>query len=497
MYTDMEMWRDIRRRVLVDGESKRSVMRHYGIHYQTLEKILRHSEPPGYRMERLRGKPKLGPFVDVVASILEADKTAPRKQRHTAKRIFDRLRDEYGYSGGYTVVRQAVHDLRRQRQEVFMPLAHDPGTAQVDFGFAKIDFPGGRQKVALFVMTLPYSDALFICAFPHECTEAFQQGHVWAFEYFGGVPKRISYDNSKIAVITVGQGRERRLTDDFIRLQSHHLFKEHFCLVRRPNEKGHVETHVSFARNNFLVPVPYLDDYAALNWYLLDCCEKDLQRRLRGKQKLKAELLAEEKAFLLPLPKQRFEARRIEKTRANSLSLVRFHCNSYSVPTEYAYREVTVVGGIDEVKLIVGHKLVARHPRSWDKEGHFFDPVHYLRLLERKPGAIDVAKPLQNWDLPECFDVLRRRMENGPSGLRDYIKVLRLLEKATKSELAKAIEKALSIGAADSEAIRLILETQKQPETTLFSLDGRPHLKSVVVADVDLGMYQSLTGAMS
>src|SRR5262245_55314999 len=247
VFTDMEKWAEIRRRVLVDGQSKRSVCREFDIHWDTLQKILSHSAPPGYRRTAPRPRPKIDPFVGVIRQILEDDKQAPKKQRHTARRIYERLRDEHGYSGKLTIVKQAVAELRRRSAEVFVPLAHRPGEGQVDFGEAEITLDGQPTKVALFVMTLPYSDTLFVTAFPRECTEAFLEGHVRAFAFLGGVPRRISYDNSKIAVAKVTGGRSRTLTEAFIRLRSHHLFEAHFCRVRRANEKGHVETLIGYA----------------------------------------------------------------------------------------------------------------------------------------------------------------------------------------------------------------------------------------------------------
>lgn len=495
MYTDMEMWRDIRRRVLADGESKRSICAEYGIHFQTLEKILRHPEPPGYRMAAPRPKRKIGPYLPIIHDILEKDKKAPRKQRHTAQRILDRLVSEHGYDGGYTAVKEAVRSYQQRTAEVFMPLSHPPGEAQADFGYAEIDLAGVRTKIALFVMTLPYSDAIFVCAFPRECTETFQEGHKRAFEFFGGVPSRISYDNSKVAVIAIGKGRQRKLTDGFLRLQSHYLFVEHFCLVRRPNEKGHVETLIGFARRNFLVPVPEVEGIEPLNERLAQCCRADMTRTLRGKECPKEELLAEERGSMRPLPATRFEAHRVEEARANSLSLVRFDRNDYSVPMEFAHHPVAAVGTIDQVRLVVNGRLAARHERSWGKERVFYDPVHYLALLERKPGALDFARPMAGWELPPCFDVLKRRLENdlGDRGTREYIKVLRLLENTTAPQLARAVERALAVGAPSVDAIRLILEHNRQAPIALFSLDSHPHLKDVRVPGPDLSAYAGLT----
>ena len=166
----------------------------------TLKKILSHEEPPGYRQSEPRPKRKLEPFLPIIHQILKDDRQAPKKQRHTAQRIFERLRDEQGYLGGQTVVKDAVRAWKQSHQEVFLPLTHPPGEAQVDFGEATIRLAGLEVKVALFVMTLPYSGAIFIQVFPRECTETFLEGHRRAFEFFGGVPKRISFDNSAIAV---------------------------------------------------------------------------------------------------------------------------------------------------------------------------------------------------------------------------------------------------------------------------------------------------------
>ena len=200
--TDMELWSEVRRRVLTGEISKRAACREYNIHWRTLPKMLQHSEPPGYRREKARPS-KLDAFLPVIEEILTSDRKVHRKQRHTAKRIFERLRDEHDYDGGETIVKDAVRALKLQSREVFLPLSHRPGEAQVDYGFADVYVDGQLTKVALFVMTLPYSDALFIQAFPRECTESFLEGHKRAFEFFGGVPTRISYDNSKITVAKI------------------------------------------------------------------------------------------------------------------------------------------------------------------------------------------------------------------------------------------------------------------------------------------------------
>jgi transposase len=494
VFTNMEQWAEIRRRVLTGEITKREACREYDLHWQTLKKILASPEPPPFRPKVPRAKPRLGPFLPVIHRILEADRQAPKKQRHTAERIFQRLRDEHGYLGCASIVRSAVAEWKRTQAEVFVPLAHPPGEAQMDFGHAEVVVAGEPVTAAVFVLTLPYSDAFFVRAFPKECTESFQDGHVRAFDYLGGVPTRISYDNSKVAVAAVTGHRGRTPTREFLRLASHYLFAYRFCRVRRPNEKGHVEAMVGFARRTFLVPVPQAESWEALNAELVRRCEADLGRRLRGKDRPKGELLAAERASLRPLPANGFEPRRVELAQANSLSLVRFDGNDYSVPTAYAHQPITVVGGLDEVRLVCRDRLVARHRRHWGSEHVTFDPVHYLALLERKPGAFDHARPLAEWDLPESFAVLRRRLEAawGESGVRHFIQVLRLLEKCSLGELTAAVERALAIGATTADAVRVLLEVTREAPVRLFRLDGRPHLAGVTVPRPDLAAYRAL-----
>ncbi len=491
MYRDMEQWTRIRIRVK-EGESKRQILRETGMHWRTLEKILSHSAPPEFG-RRVWLKPKIGPFLERITSILRSDTSLPKKQRHTAKRIFERIREE-GYQGGYTAVKDTVRVLKRQLGEVYVPLIHRPGEAQVDFGYALVKVDGILRKVAFFVMALPYSDSFFVAAYERECTETFQDGHVRAFEFFGGVPHRISYDNSKICVANILGGRDRGLTDGFLQLQSHYLFNHHFCLVRRPNEKGVVENTVKYVRLNFFVPVPEVSDLEELNGFLLERCESDLERRLRGKAGTKAQLLEEDQAAFLKLPPGPFDASRKTSTTVNSLSLVRFDCNDYSVPVCYAHRPVVVKGYVNWVRVCKNDQVIAEHPRIWDKEKVLFNPVHYLALIEQKPGALDYARPLEDWDLPECFSELRVRLEaelNG-CGAKEFIQVLRLLEKYSLPRLTKAVQEGLRVRAHKCDAIAQFLYPDEKWRPATFRLDGREHLKGVKVDKPDLDAYQSL-----
>jgi transposase len=473
---------------------RREAAKKYNLNFRTIQKILSREEPPEQRKKTERAKPVIGPFVPIIHQILEADKKVHRKQRHTGKRIFERLREEHGYTGGITVVRDEIRRYKQSTAEVFMPLAHPPGHAQFDFGEAQAVYRGRTIKVMFCVMSLPYSDAFFCQAFPRECTETFQAGHVRALEFFGGVPQRISYDNSKIAVAKIVGRRGRTPTREFLRLQSHYLYDHHFCLVRRANEKGHTEGLVGFARRNFMVPLPEFDDFEEFNRKLADDCRQDLARKLRGKSGTKAERLEEDRQAMLPVPDNRFEARRVQDGQSNSLSLVRFDRNDYSVPTKYAHRELTVVGSLDRVRIVADSHVIAEHVRDWESENVHYEPVHYLALLERKPNSLDFGKPFENWDLPQGFAILRRRLESdsGGEGRREFIKILRLLESHSAEELGKAIHRALDIGALTVDVIRILLQEGRESPAKIFRLDDRPHLQDYQIPEPHISQYNQL-----
>ncbi len=490
----MDNWTNIRRDILANGMSRREACKKYNLNFRTIQKILCHPEPPGYRQQSARDKPIIGPFIPIIHEILEADKKVHRKQRHTGKRIFDRLCSEHGYTGEITVVRDEIRRWKQSTAEVFMPLSHPPGEAQFDFGEAKAVYRGREIKVMFCVMSLPYSDAFFCQAFPRECTETFQEGHVRAFEFFGGVPRRISYDNSKIAVAKIAGRRGETPTQEFLRLQSHHLYDRHFCLVRRPNEKGHTEGLVKFARSNFMVPIPRFDDFEEFNQKLADDCRNDLQRKLRGQDGTKAELLEDDRQAMLRIPEDRFEARRARNCNVNTLSLVRFDRNDYSVPTQYAHRKVVAVGSLDRVRIVADSHLIAEHVRDWESENVHYDPVHYLALLERKPNSLDFGKPFEAWNLPEVFAILRRRLESdgGGDGRREFIKILLLLEKHKVKELADAIDRALQIGAMTVDVMQILLQEGRESPAKIFRLDDRPHLQDHNIPEPRITKYSDL-----
>ena len=223
-------------------------------------------------------KPKIEPFTGVIDAILESDRRVPRKQRHTVKRIFERLRDEYGFEGQHTIVKDYVGEHRRRAGEMFVPLAHDPCQAQCDFGEAMAIISGEERKIHCFVLDLPHSDGCFVKAYPGETTEAFLDGHVSAFAFLGGSPESILYDNTKLAVAKILGGGQRKRTRAFTELQSHYLFGDRFGRPGKGNDKG----MVGCARRNFLVPIPRVESLAVLNAHLERKCLERMDAVLRG-----------------------------------------------------------------------------------------------------------------------------------------------------------------------------------------------------------------------
>ena len=490
----MEIYGRIRRAVLVEGKSERSVAREFGVARETVRKMLRYTVPPGYRRKEPAKRPKLGPWVGVIDAILEDDKNHPKKQRHTAKRIFERLRSEHAYTGGYTIVKDYVRAATLRCREMFVPLTHAPGEAQADFGEALVIVGGEERKAHYLAIDLPHSDDCFVRAFPAETTEAFLEGHVQAFAYFGGVPTTILYDNTKLAVARILGDGTRQKTRAFSELQSHYLFAEKFGRPAKGNDKGKVEGLVGYARRNFMVPIPRVNSWEELNEQLLEQCRARRMRRLRGHQETIGERWERDRAAFLPLPASAYEACEKRVARVSSMSLVRYRTNDYSVPTEYGHRDVLVKGSAHEVVIVCGSKVIARNSRSYEREGMVFDPLHYLALLEQKARALDQAAPLAGWELPECFARLRRLLEArlNKGGKREYVQVLRLLETFSLPEVEAAVLDALHLGTLGFDAVKHLLLCRIERRPPRLDLDNYPHLPLADVQTTQATDYMAL-----
>jgi transposase len=489
----MDQWIELRRKIRNQNVSLRQLQRETGIHRKTLRKIRDNGQPPGYQRIKPVNKSKIGPYVGRIKTILESDKEVHKKQYYTAKKIWEILQSE-GFEGGYTIVKDAIREIKKTSKEVFMPLSQRPGEAQVDFGQAVVKLNGTLKKVIFFVMSMVHSDAMFVMAFPRECTEAFMEAHVRAFDFFGFVPNRISYDNTRVAITKILTHHQRKYTAEFKRLISHYLFEPHFCNVRRPNEKGIVEGSVKYSRLNFMVPVPQVKDYEELNWLLRDCCQSDLDRILRGKRSLsKKQLLAEDRLAAIALPEDTFDYRKTTSTFAGSESLVRYDTNDYSVPVSSAHHQTTIKASVRFIEVYRLDKLIAKHRRSWDRECQIFDPMHYVELLERKPGSLDHARPLEDWQLPVCFNTYRKLLEtHRDNGTKEYIQILLLLKKYSIRQIAKAITKALNYRIYGYDGILQFLLTTEDYAFTTFRLAGREHLRRIVVNKTEVSAYRSL-----
>src|SRR5712671_4695501 len=496
----VELYGQVRRAVYVEGLSRREAARRFGIDPRTVAKMLAFSVPPGYRRSRPPARPKLDAFSGVIDRMLEEDKGRPAKQQHTSKRIFERVRDEYGYGGGITIVRDYVRERRQRLREMFVPLRHDPGHAQVDFGEALAVIAGEERKIHFFAMDLPHSDACLVQAYPAETSEAFCEGHNAGFAFFGGVPRSILYDNTKLAVARILGDGTRRRTKVFSELQSHYLFADRFGRPGKGNDKGKVEGLVGYARRNFMVPIPHAASFAEFNAYLLERCRRRFNDRLRGHDDTIGERLGRDRGALLPLPPAPYEACEKKAARVNSLSLVRYRGNDYSVPTAYGHREVLVRGYVHEVVIACAADEIARHPRSYEREDFVFNPLHYLALLERKIGALDQAAPLAGWELPAEFATLRRLLEArmGKPGKREFVQVLRLLEVFRPDDVLAGVSAALERGVIGFDAVKHLVLCRIERRPPRLDLKVYPYLPQATVATTMAKSYLSLlTGAAS
>ena len=492
----VELYGRVRHACHVEGLSLREAARRFGIHRNTVRKMLAFAVPPGYRRRDPPARPRLGAFTAIIDRVLDDDRSAPAKQRHTAKRIHERLRAEHGFAGGYTIVKDYVRERRARVREVFVPLAHPPGHAQADFGEAVAVVGGVERKVHFFCLDLPHSDAGFVKAYPAERLEAFCDGHNAAFAFLGGVPRSILYDNTRLAVARIRGDGTRERTRGFAELRSHYLFLDRFGRPGKGNDKGKVEGLVGYARRNFLVPVPDVADFATLNAHLERRCLDRLDHRVRGHAESIGERLERDLAALQTRPGVPYEACDRRAGRVSALSLVRYDRNDYSVPTAYGHRAVLVRGCVEEVLIACGAEVIARHPRSYAREDFVFDPRHYLALLERKVGALDQAAPLRGWELPEAFATLRRLLETrmGVAGKREYVQVLRLLEVFPPEEVHAAVREALRLGAIGFDAVKHLVLCRIERRPPRLDLQAYPHLPRVAVATTSAQAYMALLG---
>lgn len=465
----------IRRLHYVDGLSQRAIAKKLGHARKTVKKALSRAAPPPHGSKGgTRDRPTLGQFTSLIEAWLKQDLDRPRKQRHTAERIYQRLRDEHDYRGHSSTVRRYVAKVRRRlvTPEVFVPLAFDPGEeAQVDWGEATITQNGTTRKVQLFCMRLCFSKRCFVRAYERANLESFLDGHVQAFETFGAVPRRLAYDNLKSAVIHVGRGTQRELNKQFIKLRSWYLFDSRFCNVARGNEKGHVENLVKLVQRSFLTPVPEVEDLEQLNVQLQNSCkahnpDDDAWER--------------EQAAMLPLSKDAFPACLEQSSKVDKFSLVYIANHAYSVPVEWAHWPCTVRAFVDRVEIHCDHQMVASHPRSYAEDRFVLDPLHYVPLLERKPGCLDQARPFKHNPWGPDFALMRSELEYryGSDGTKQFIAILLLMPDFGRERVTVAVSMAVKQRAFNEQSVRQALQTRpRSPSPKRLKLE--PHLRNV------------------
>ena len=351
-----------------------------------------------------------------------------------------------------------------------------------------------EQKAHFFALDLPHSDACFVRAYPAAVSEAWVDGHVHAFAFFGRVPQSVLYDNDRCLVAKILPGGTRKRAKLFSGFLSHYFIHDRYGRPGKGNDKGAVEGLVGFARRNFMVPIPRFATWEALNLWLAEQCRKRQADVLRGHRNSIGQRLVHDLEAMMDLPAAPFDACDQASGQVNSQALVRYKTNDYSVPVAYGHREVWVRGYVDQVVIGSGGDIIARHPRCWDREDMVFDPIHYLPLLEQKTGALDQAAPLAEWDLPDEFATLRRLMEARmiKAGRREYVQVLRLLETFEMGDLHVAVKNALRMGAIGFDAVKHLVLCQVEKRPPKLDLDVYPYLPKANVGMTSAASYMSL-----
>ncbi len=508
MGSRVELFEQIRRDRDREGLSIRALAARHGVHRRAVRQALASALPPAKRSPAGRPAPKLGDYRALIDEWLEADREAPRKQRHTAKRIWRRLVDEHGADVAETTVRDYVRARRRAMGwpvgEVFVPQVHAPGAeAEVDWGEARVELAGVSTRVHLFLMRASFSGAAFCQASLVETQQAFLELHVEAFAWFGGVFAGVRFDNLTSAVKQVLKGRRRVESDRFVALRSHYLFESQFTTagLQGAHEKGGVEGAVGRLRRNHLVPVPAVASLGELNARLLEGCESDLARRIVGRGETVGEAWQVERPLLRALPAEPFDASETAAPRVDAKALVTVRQNRYSVPVALAGLKVDARIGAREIAISHAGAVVARHERLHGKFGTSAQLDHYLELLARKPGGLErslaLAQERQRGAWPAAFDELWSALTGryGRSeAARQMVDVLMLIREFGADHVALAVRGALAAGAHDGRAVAVLARRAhtSPPAAPLTGL--QPRLAAHARPAPDLADYDQLLG---
>ena len=510
----MEQIERIRQAYYREGKSIREIAKEQHHSRRVVKAALEDPGPWKYRLSEPRPSPVMESVKAIIDQWLAEDQQRPKKQRHTAHQVFKRLVQEHLFTGAESTVRRYVREHRPETagaraQGAMIPLAYRAGEdAQADFGEAEVILAGKRLTVHYCAVRLCYSKLPFVLAFPNERQEAFLEGLAQSFEFFGGVPARVSVDDPKTLVRRILEGHNREEQDAFVTFRSHYVFAGHFCTPAEGHEKGLVENLIGTTRRACFVPLPEVASFAELNEQLRDYCEKEKERRRRGETRTVGELWQEERAVLRPLPAAAYPVGRVVPAVVSRSATVQFETNRYSVPAMYQKREVLIRASVWRVEILAnrGTTLIASHERSYGREEDFLDPRHYLGLLAHRPGALGHCKAIQQWERegrwPAIFGQYLTALraahpEGGVSAAREYVKILALYAEPGGEVLPVVLERALALRCFSLEAVKLLLHQHRQPAEHPLALDlaNRPHLaplEKVASPQPDLHAYDRL-----
>ena len=464
----VELFEQIRHEYEFGVGTIKGVAEKLGVHRRTVRIAVEAALPPE-RKRPVRERASLGPAVAFIDHILDEDARAPRKQRHTAKRIWQRILEEVpDCRPAETTVREYVRErkraIARSSADVFVEQTYAPGQqAQVDWYEAKVEMAGVLRKVFIFSMRSMFSGAAFHRAYPSASQQAFLEAHELAFAYFGGVFETLRFDNLGSAVKRVLRGTRREETTRFIAFRSHWHFTASFCTPAQGHEKGGVEGEVGYFRRNHLVPVPTVEDFDALNRLLLDGCRADGRRLIGERRQPAGELLLEERAFLRPMAAEGFPVVEDCFPRVDAKGCVRVRTNHYSTPLAPGAQPHVRVLPL-WVEVVSDGRVVARHPRVYGRHEHVLDLEHYLDALAKKPGALEGARALGQWReqgrWPACYDALWRVLAERLGRSESARAMIELLEQGRRwgwDRLTRAVEESLAYGCTDPAAVTYLL----------------------------------------
>lgn len=424
MAIEVDIYEKIRYYHEQEGKSQRAIAKTLGISRNTVKKYYDGSHVPWERQGTSGRRPYIitDEVIEFIKACLTEDEAENiKKQYHTAKRIYDRLVDEKAFAGGESTIRQIVATLKDKQAKVFIPLSYEPGEAvQIDWGEATVYLAGKKTKINLFCMRECYSADIYCIAFFRQNEESFLEGQISGFEYFGGVCKRTIFDNAKVAV-KEGFGVHAKVQDRYKALAAHYSFKCEFCNIAAGHEKGLVEGLVGWVRRNILVPIPRINTIDELNAEILHRCLKYRKHQIKDRDQSVGAMAQTAKINMIPLPPYRFDPSKSRTARADNFSTVRFDYNYYSVPFQYAGKEVSIKGYGNELIILYRNNEIARYPRCYERGKTKYCLEHYMDLIEQRPRSVFNAKPVKSNIPTELLEIGKRL-----SGPREMVKLLRM-----------------------------------------------------------------------